>query len=70
VANKAFGFSPTYTLWGISYQVLNSMFVESTYRNQESKWQKDELGEFEWIELESFEGGMRKVKKYRDPRVL
>lgn len=68
LANKAFGFTPHYTLWDMSYQMLNSMIMEAYYRNKEPV--QDEKGEYEWIEVETYDGETKKVKKYKDPSIL
>ena len=70
IANKAFGFTPTYTMWGLSNQTLNSIMIESGYRIKESSKLKDEHCEYEWIETESFDGEKRKVKKYKDQNAV
>ena len=67
MANKAFGFSPHYTLWGLSYQMLNSMIMEAYYRTREPM--KDEKGEYEWVEIPTIDGN-KKVKRYKDPSII
>ena len=70
LANKAFGFSPEYTLWGVDAQTLGGMFTENYYMNKKPKYEKDAKGEFEWIEMEDIDGKVKKVKKYIDPENL
>lgn len=70
LANKAFGFSPEYTLWGIDAQTLNAMFTENYYMNMKSRFEKDAKGEFEWIDMEDIDGKIKKVKKYTDAENL
>lgn len=65
LANKAFGFTPDYVLWGPSYQMLNSMIMESYYLNKSNEVLKDEKGEYTWIEMPTLDG-MKKVKKYKE----
>ena len=51
--------------------MLNSMIMEAGYRSREQGKLKDEYGEYEWVELEDFETGKpKKVKKYKDPKVV
>lgn len=70
LANKAFGFTPEYTLWGISYQMLNSMIMEAGYRNKRENKLEDENGEYEWIDLPQWDGSNKRTKKYKDPKVV
>lgn len=70
IANKAFGFTPDYTLWGISNQVFNSMIMEAGYRSREANKLEDEHGEYEWIEHETLDGKIEKIKKYKNPKAV
>jgi hypothetical protein len=69
LANKAFGFTPDYTLWEIDAQTLNAMLSEYNIMNRQSKVEKDEKGEFEWIEIPNIDGGVTKGKRYLDPTI-
>jgi hypothetical protein len=64
IANKAFGFTPEYTL-EMSYQVLNAMLIEYNHMNQRT----DEDDEYEWVEIPTIDG-VKKIKKYKDPSKL
>jgi len=46
------------------------MFSEHYYLNQKSQMQRDEKGEFEWIEIPNIEGKTTRAKKYTDPTNL
>lgn len=67
LANKAFGFTPEYTLWELDNQTLNSMFSEHYYLTKKSTMQRDDKGEFEWVEIPNIDGKITKAKKYTDP---
>lgn len=60
VANKVFGFSPEYTLWGVSFQMLNAMFSEQNYMQT-----KDDD---DYIEINTIDGPKR-VKKSKDNKI-
>jgi len=70
IANKAFGFTPEYTLWGLDQQTLNEMFAENHYltkrSEEDSKVQTDERGKYKWIEMETVDGKVKRIKKYID----
>jgi len=57
VANKAFGFSPDYTLWEVSFQMLNALFTEHNYMQ---KTDNDEYIDYPTID------GVKRVKKSKD----
>lgn len=67
IANKAFGFTPEYTLWGLDNQTFNSMLSEHYYLNRKSTKERDEKGEYEWVEIPNIDGKMTRAKKYTDP---
>jgi len=46
-------------------QVLNEMFAEHHYMNSENAVQRDEDGEYQWIDMPTIDGTKR-VKKYID----
>jgi hypothetical protein len=48
--------------------MLNSMIMEAYYRTREP--QKDEKGEYEWYEYETYDGEKKKVKRYKDPSII
>jgi len=48
-------------------QTLNSMFSEHYYMTKRSEKQRDEKGEFEWVEIPNIDGKITRAKKYTDP---
>jgi hypothetical protein len=54
----------------MSYQMLNSMIIEVGYRAKEQGKLRDESGEYEWIERETYDGQIKKEKKYKDPKII
>ena len=47
--------------------MLNSMLQEYNLMNKKSEVEKDENGEYEWIEIPNIDGGMTRGKRYKDP---
>ena len=45
------------------------MIIEAGYRSKRENALKDEQGEYEWVEIPTFDG-TKKVKKYKDPSVI
>jgi len=43
------------------------MFSEHYYLTKKSDKQRDEKGEYEWIEMPTIDGKVNRIKKYTDP---
>jgi len=50
--------------------MLNSLIREAGYRSQRLNMHKDDHGEYEWVELETFDGGKKRIKKYKDSNAV